>query len=594
MRISSVPAAIVLGGLAFCACSPRVEETHGLAELVAGTALAPAAARHVTVEPGGDLLLAAGAALDLLVELPARARLEVDRVEPLRGARFELDLVCADSVERRALERIEAPAPLARELRPARAATLPCALELRVAAAAGASEAAVRLRNPRLVRSWRAPMPPEGAPVRVATRPNLVIFLVDTLRADRLTAYGARRVVAPTMEELAREGVVVTHARAQSSWTLPTVATLLTGLAPAQHGAELVGRNLPAEVVTLAERLREHGYRTGAVSTNPNVSNPRGFAQGFERFDDVGYTSDKREWATWDQALPKALAFLDTVGADEPFFLYYHILEPHRPYAAPALLREHYATGVDPRLGTYRELERRRRSDLPWSDEERAGLEQLYDAEVASADRGLAAFLDELDRRGRLDETIVLLTADHGEELLEHGGLDHGHTLFEEQLRVPMVWKLPAARNGRRLDAVVDQLDVTPTLLELAGLPVPAELPGRSFAAALAGAAPPRDRPSPAWLDRRENVLDALAHGGYKLKHVYRESRQKEPWRRLLFDLGTDPGERDNLIAARPIRHRFLVAELDRWSRIALPTIAPEAAQLDAEQRAALAALGYL
>jgi arylsulfatase A-like enzyme len=593
MRISSASAVIVLGGLAFSACAVHVEETHALAEIVAGTALAPAAARHVTVESGGDLLLAAGAALDLLVELPARARLEVDRVEPLRGARFELDLACAGGVGRRALERIEAPAPLARELRPARAATLPCVLELRVAAAPAASEAAVRLRNPRLVRSWRAPAPPEGAPERLAARPNLVIFLVDTLRADRLTAYGARRVVAPTMEELAREGVV-THGRAQSSWTLPTVATLLTGLAPTQHGAELIGRNLPAEVVTLAERLREHGYRTGAVSTNPNVSTPRGFAQGFERFDDVGYTSDKREWATWDQALPKALAFLDAVGTDEPFFLYYHILEPHRPYAAPAPLRERVAPGVDLRLGTYTELERRRRRDLPWSDEERAGLAALYDAEVASADRGLAALLDELDRRGRLDDTVVLLTADHGEELLEHGGLDHGHTLYEEQLRVPMVWKLPAARNGRRLDAVVDQLDVTPTLLELAGLPVPRELPGRSFAAALAGAAPPRDRPSPAWLDRRENVLDALAHGGYKLKHVYRESRQKEPWRRLLFDLGTDPGERDNLIAARPIRHRFLVAELDRWSRIALPTIAPEEAQLDAEQRAALAALGYL
>jgi arylsulfatase A-like enzyme len=594
MRGRGALAAAALGGLVAVACAPRIEETRGLAAIVAETPLTPAAASHITVEPGGDLLLAAGAAIDLLVELPARARLEVDRVEPLRGSRLEIDLVCADGGERRALERITSPAPLVRELRPARAATLPCALELRVAAAPATAGAAVRLRNPRLIRAWRAPAGAASAPPPLAAKPSLVIFLVDTMRADRLTAYGAQRVVAPTMEELGRQGVVVAHARAQSSWTLPTVATLLTGLTPPQHGAEIGGRNLPAEVVTLAERLREHGYRTGAVSTNPNISNPRGFAQGFERFDDVGYTTNKKEWATWDQALPKALEFLDTVGADEPFLLYFHILEPHRPYSAPEDLLERYAPGVDLRLGTYPVMERRRRRNLPWSDEEREGLSRLYDAEVASADRGLAALLAELDRRGRLDDAVVLVTSDHGEELFEHGGLDHGHTLYEEQLLVPMLWKLPAGPRGHRLEAVVDQLDVTPTLLELAGLPVPAELPGRSFAAALAGAPPPRERPSPAWLAWRENLIDAIAYGDHKLKRYYGKSRQEEPRRLALFHLAADPGEQRNLLDVRPIRRRFLAAELHRWTRIAPQTISPEEGVLDAEQRAALAALGYL
>lgn len=595
----TIPVSRALGATAICwlvasACAPPYEETRALAEVVAETPLSPIAARHLSVGRDGELTLSRGAAVDLLVELPAKARLEIERVEPTRGARLEIDLVCADGGARRELDRVETPGALVRELRPARAKTLPCALELRVPPTAGGAEAGVRLRGAHLVRHWKAPQVRHPEHERLATKPNIVLFLVDTLRADRLTPYGAPEVIAPAMEQLAREGITIAHGRAQSSWTLPTVATLMTGLTPPQHGAERVGRNLPADVVTLAERLREHGYRTGAVSTNPNISNPRGFAQGFEQFDDVGRSRHARDWATWDRALPQALAFLDTVGEEEPFFLYFHILEPHRPYSPPSPFRQRFAADVDPQLGTYGELERRRRRDLPWTDDERDGMTRLYDAEVASADQGLAALLAELERRGRLDDSVLLLTSDHGEELLEHGGLDHGHTLYEEQLRVPMIWRLPTGPRGLRVESVMDQVDVAPTLLELVGLPVPREMPGRSFAATLAGAPPPRERPSPAWLARRQKLLDAVAYKEHKLKRAYRRNRGEEPRLRMLFHLAADPLEQRNLVGQRPIRRRFLAAQLHRWTLLGSPTSGPEEAVLDAEAQAELAALGYL
>ena len=305
-------------------------------------------------------------------------------------------------------------------------------------------------------------------------RPNVLFIVVDTLRADHLGAYGYHRDTSPRIDELlAGRGVVLEQAWAQAPWTLPSAVSYFTGRYP---GEILSGHDLrtefaiPAAVPSLAERFRRLGYRTAGFYANPTLHAGNGFARGFESF----YTPPPTPASLalhGDTVTERALPWLRSHGG-EPFFLYLHYLDPHDPYTAPVVeatgrtpFDPGYGGAVD---GTWPHALFSGDRELPDPERDLEHLVALYDSEVAYVDGEIGRLLDALPE-AVLADTLVVLTSDHGEELLDHGWWKHGITVYEEQLRVPLIlrWdgRLPA---GARVRRPVELVDLVPTLLAAA------------------------------------------------------------------------------------------------------------------------------
>ena len=304
---------------------------------------------------------------------------------------------------------------------------------------------------------------PDDSPL--ARPPDVVLVVIDTLRADHLPAYGYGRDTAPALSAIAREGLRFTRAYAQSGWTLASMATLFTGLYPHQHRVardgcqpEAFGYLDPARV-TLAEALRARGYRAGAWVNNTFMAPTFGLNQGFEPYDYVGATNDTHRTAA--ETVDRGLAWLDRPeGAGQPAFLVLHFMEPHLDYAPPADLRGTFTQGPPAgRLGSIPLGAFQTRQATP-TEAEKAYMVDLYDEEIRAADRGLAALVAGLEARGRLDNTLLIVTADHGEEFWDHGGFEHGHALWSELTRVPLVLRGPGVPKNARNDTVVEHVDL--------------------------------------------------------------------------------------------------------------------------------------
>jgi len=335
------------------------------------------------------------------------------------------------------------------------------------------------------------PAPPE--------RPrDLVLLVVDTLRADRVGWYGSEAAVTPALDCLVGErGVVFWNAFAQAPLTAPSMASLFTSRLPSQHGVRQGDGSLVDAELTLAEVLADAGWATAGFSANGVMVAGRGFSQGFEAYDcDLPVPFTKRRGDALNRA---ALAWLDEVLAQPdrpPFFLYLQYLEPHVPFTVdPEVLARvmrrrgrseidavHANLLLDPKLG-------RASYGLGGagkaSGQERLALTDLYDAEVMSVDLEVSMLVAGLVVRGLLDDAIVVITADHGEELFEHGRMGHGASLHDEVVRVPLAILVPGRTTRADVRAVVSSIDVAPTLLELVGVPVPERFEGRSFGALL-------------------------------------------------------------------------------------------------------------
>ncbi len=345
------------------------------------------------------------------------------------------------------------------------------------------------------IESRPLPPPPE--------RPAIVLILVDTLRRDYLGFHGFEGAISENLDWLAKESTVFENAFTQAPWTKPSIASLFTSLYPETHGLDnhegLFGARgnealttgvLPAEAVTLAEALKGAGYRTAAFVANPWMEGRYGFDQGFDSYEVV---------ETLPEILARARSFVSEPG---PFFLYLHFMDVHGPYDASEedfeAMRE--SGSLDPletppaggRLPPYLE-------GISWFGEEdlkeRDFGELLsfrltrsetararYAGNVRDFDRRVAPFLNELRNSDRNDDTILVLTADHGEELLEHGGWDHGFNLYDHQLRVPLLIRAPSARDsGRRANRAANLVDVLPTLLALVKVKTPEGIEGRDL-----------------------------------------------------------------------------------------------------------------
>jgi arylsulfatase len=417
---------------------------------------------------------------------------------------------------------------------------------------------------------------------------NVVVVLVDTLRADRLGAYGYDRPTSPRFDALAAGSYLFTDARAQASCTYPSVNSILTSRYPARFLGQPGGRlGIPDDVPTIASILAGQGFATAAVSSSavvratPGELNPTGgFGAGFQRFDEECQLKDG------DCVHDRTTRIL--AGLPEPFFLYLHYLDPHAPYAPPRELRERFVRGTTQQRWVRRgnpnpigEAIYDGRQGVTWQDSDVAYLQDLYDAEVAAFDGYLGQLEDELRRRGLLDRTVFALVADHGESFLEHGHVKHCRTVYEAEIKTPFLLRLPRQREGRRIGGAVQNLDLVPTLVDLLDLPVEGRgFEGVSLLPLLEGDEP-GERLSYAMIAAQRSVTD----GRHKVIHDLRAGT----WQ--LFDVAADPGERrDVLRAARGPFGRLRPALLSWLGR----TEGEGGLQRAEEAERRLKAVGYL
>lgn len=422
-------------------------------------------------------------------------------------------------------------------------------------------------------------------------RPNVLIYLIDTLRADHLGIYGYGRPTSPEIDAFAHRATLFRHAVAQSSWTKPSVASVLTGLNPQLHGVNDRKDALAEEATTLAEYLWEDGgYETAAIFTNGNLAH-MGLGQGYAHYQHLREGTDRNIHVLSDRLYDEARHWLDERDRSKPFFLYLHATDPHSPYTPSRAWIERIGAEVhDFDAGTIEKVKALERGEV--DETTLADLMALYDAEIAFTDHQFGRLLEELERRGLYDDTLIILVSDHGEEFFDHGWWQHGKTLYQEQLAVPLVMHLPRDRGaGLEIDSLVQHIDILPTVLDLAGIEWPADLPGRSLLPLIdrtASGRPPVHAISYLQLDSRTAESVTTADGKLILHH-YDPSR-----RRLLFDLRLDPGEKHNLYDERPVLAGYLLSTLEAFDLAQKIRHAPEKGEFDPELTERLKTLGYL
>jgi arylsulfatase A-like enzyme len=443
-------------------------------------------------------------------------------------------------------------------------------------------------------------------------RPSVLLIVIDTLRADHLGCYGYHRPTSPRLDALARTGVRFANARAPSSWTAPSVASILTGLYPAVHGVERSTSVLAAQVPTMAEAFRAAGYATAAFSSNPVFVSPvMGFGRGFDRFELVNGPPVSRndalkmipvdpqfqrfvQVATADRMTDVALSWLaEHDGREAPFFAYVHYIDPHADYFPPAEYSARFGVAPDAPLAGVAQRQLLRSFRAPESAADLATLVGLYDAEVAFTDAHVGRLLDEAAERVR-GPLLVVVTADHGEEFGDHGGLGHGIRLWEEQLRVPLILSGAGVPPGQTLDTPASLVSLWPTLAELAGVRGPAHAAGPSLARLVRRAWNLRVGPLFADLDQPSAGMNALHHravidGAWKLI-IWNDHTTR------LFDLASDPREQHDIAGVEDTRRHTLETRLrtrDIAAMAARERAAPGTSLLTAERRERLKALGY-
>jgi arylsulfatase A-like enzyme len=426
-----------------------------------------------------------------------------------------------------------------------------------------------------------------------AAGPNVVLYMIDTLRADHLGVYGYRRPVSPEIDAFAAQATVFARAWSQSGWTKSSVASMLTGLPPLAHGVMERLDALPDALRTLPEMLHEAGYETLGVSTNPAISAEAGFGRGFDRFVQLFDPEALPFVARPAEDVNRELfRWLDARDRHRPFFAYLHAMDVHEPYLPPAEDRRRFAPQADATLC------RPGPKDVTAALATRPGLtrsglngnfEALYDAQIAHADRQFGLLLRRLRELGLYDRTVVVLVSDHGEEFLDHGLFAHGHSLYQEILHVPLVVRWPDGRYaGRRVESPAQHLDLLPTILAAAGAASPPACPGLDLRL-LAAADTPAEREVSSDLSLAGTRIASLVAGGMHLLVRERPNPAAE-----LYDLRRDPHELRNLADPGGVRFGYLMARLRSLHRDQGGNAPPKRPPISPELDKQLRALGYV
>jgi len=391
-----------------------------------------------------------------------------------------------------------------------------------------------------------------------AERPSILLISIDSLRADHLSCYGYERETSPRMDQLAQEAILFENAVSSSSWTLPAHAAAFTGLPDSVHRVERTNSRLAEGHTTLAEALSAEGYQTVGFWSGPFLDPSFGLGQGFEEYIDCRTPFElpdddnkirRQKVANFeshgDVTSPRLVAAVSEWMAERrraPFLLFVHMWDVHYDFIPPPPYDTLFAPDPDydgPADG--RNVAKNLDGEVERDVEHTLAL---YDGEIAWTDLHVGQLIDLLDEHGIADNTIVIVTADHGEEFFEHGAFGHRKTLFEESIRIPLIMRLPDGSGaGTRETRPVSITDIAPTILEAAGVAPMGPSMGESLLAT--GTAERRVAVSEIFtkVDRERGPLLSLRGEGWKL--VVRR-RDGTPWR--LFDLNNDPEEQEDLL----------------------------------------------
>ncbi len=401
-----------------------------------------------------------------------------------------------------------------------------------------------------------------------STRPGaprqVILITVDTLRRDAVSAYGQGNLT-PAIDSLSRDAVVFDNAWAAAPWTLPSLASILSGLSPAVHGVTGLTSRLSDRVTTVAETLDSHGYRTAAIVHNPLLEPARNFAQGMGEYvdlhepsygDSVGarllQTLGAAAPPSWPSTADQTDLALDWLRANrrQSFFLWLHYFDPHAPYAPPhEFVHGDVPAGMGTRFDQQTDLAR---GILIPPAAMRQWIRELYNAEVREVDTNIGRLLDTLRELQLYDDALIVFSSDHGEEFWEHGSQGHGQSLYPELLRVPLMLKLPRSDTRERIAAPVSTISITPTLLDLCGITVaPDDFSAPSLVPLLA---PDSTAPAPPIVSSvvwtAGTLVDAREAIGFGDYHYI--GGQAGAGRDELFDRRADPGDQHSLADSAP------------------------------------------
>jgi arylsulfatase A-like enzyme len=438
---------------------------------------------------------------------------------------------------------------------------------------------------------------------------QVILILVDSLRADHLSCYGAGALETPSIDRLAAGSVVFEDALAAAPWTLPSMASIVTGVDPSVHMTTDWSHSLPDELVTVAELMRRSGYVTAALGINPVLGPKSNFAQGFDEYDFYpkpvpGHTLGLRLLRSAAPGLipvelttsgltERAVAWIRSHQEDD-FFLWIHYYDPHLPYSPPVEFLPD--TEPTPSIGSsFNGLNKIRGGQFAPDSLEKSWIHELYASEIRYVDDSIGKLIDSLDKLGLVDDALIILTSDHGEEFWEHGGFEHGHTLYREVLSVPLIIKLPGSEPAR-IHRRVSLANLMPTILESCGIEYDRNaVQSQSLLGLIdSGAGEAYEVPLFAsgnlYYEPQESVVQD------DMKYILWKTSGREE----LFDLVKDPDESTSVLAsdsrtaarARRLLHQQheQSAELRRLMGIE----SPESARLDNSTLDRLRSLGYI
>ncbi len=435
---------------------------------------------------------------------------------------------------------------------------------------------------------------------------HVVVVVLDTVRADRIGVYGDALAITPTLDTLAREGVLFEQAIAAAPSTLVSHTSMFTGNYAHRHGVPRNDYGVSDENDMLPEVLGRAGFETAAFLGAIPLGSHSNFPQGFDTLDEA-FSLHRKEDKVGQTMRPgtdvnaAVRAFLDARSDDAPLFLFVHYFDAHAPYQPSERWRAaHKLSDLPPNAGSMRHLARTRyllRRELDGGARELSRVEALYRADISETDAALGELLADLKARGMLDDSLLIVTSDHGESMDEHEErFDHGATVYDTTVHVPLLVRFPGgAEGGRRVAAQVSGVDLFPSVLDALDLPIP-EVEGQSWlpealgelglaarGPAFSEATKPHIVTAHTWLN--DPMRKAVRWEGWKL---IAEPRDKG---RALYDLGADPGETTDRWKQEPGRAAALKAELERWRGDANPLPSPRLSS--ARVKAELAALGY-
>ena len=522
------------------------------------------------------------------IPLPENAYILLDEVHQAVGEAANLEvLVSVDGRESQTVENIELRAGA-----PTNNIEIPLN-EFRGAVAVSfrAVVGDVALKNPRIA-VLRPTLPPY--PV-IPKATNFILVVIDTLRADRLRLYNEQsRVTAPVIDRIGRQSSVFRRASAQASWTKPSVTSLLTGLFPGSHRVQKHDSKVPEDVSLASEHFHRLGLTTAGFIANGYISEEFGFKRGWDHWQAY---SGRESPTTARQIFSDAADWLKKNGRQNPFFLYVHTVDPHAPYMPPSNFWRPYDSGfykgvIRPR-DTAELLKQIRASNVIISPRDQERLEALYDGEISYHDRQLALLLNAFFKLGLTEDTLLVITADHGEEFFEHGGVGHSHSLFEELVNVPLIVRLPGANQntGHSFSSEAQLVDVFPTACEILGVKCPKEVQGQSLLPLIKGQ-PWDGYPRASFAMLPDQGLNSVRMGEFKAIYHHLSPAQYN----LVDDCTETTDRSDDSVIAKAMLRDALGLHLSRFSRASLNRNKQPAdkVELSAETKRQLKLLGYI